>query len=305
MKLSLCCISLRLQERGHKFQTMTYTRFSSLPRAEAIKILSERILNNFEVTGKIIQYCHQSGIEGYRLSSNITPIINHPDVNLSLLDLPNADKIFNEINNIKNIIKFTGVRVSAHPSEYISLSSDDNFVISNSIRDLESHAELFDLFDLPQDHRSPLNIHVRQDGDPEEISNIVCKNFDKLSDSVKKRLVFEVNDNVGGTWNISNLVKYFYNKIYVPITFDSLHRRFCSILPEQEDFNLAFATWKHTPLFHFSDGVDNTRKHSDYTDLLPNNFGKDVFWDVELKAKDLAIEKIFLTLKEKSYSLTS
>jgi UV DNA damage endonuclease len=294
MNLSLCCISLRLQEQGYKFQTMTYTRFASLPRKEALEILSARILNNFEVTGKIIQYCHSSGIKGYRLSSGLTPVINHPSVNMSISDLPNSDKIFKEINNVKQIIKNTGIRISAHPSEYISLTNTNSNVISNSIRDLEQHGEIFDLLDLPQSHWSPLNIHCRQDGEPDKVFQEFAKNYAKLSDSVKKRLVIEVNDNKNGTWHIPNLIQYFYDKLGLPITFDSLHQKFChGSLTEEEAFKKAHSTWSETPLFHYSEGVDGTRKHADYATGVPNNYGMEVYWDCELKQKDLAIEKMF------------
>lgn len=46
------------------------------------------------------------------------------------------------------------------------------------------------------------------------------------------------------------------------------------------------------PLFHFSEGINNTRKHADYATALPNDYGLPVYWDVELKAKGLAIKEI-------------
>jgi UV DNA damage endonuclease len=276
---------------------MTYTRFASLPRKEALDILSARILNNFEVTGEIIQYCHSSGFKGYRLSSGLTPVINHPDVDLSLADLPNSDKIYSEIATVKNIIKNTGVRISAHPSEYISLTNPNGNVVSNSIRDLEQHSEIFDLLDLPQSHWSPLNIHCRQDGEPDKVFQEFAKNYAKLSNSIKKRLVIEINDNRDGTWHIPNLIKYFYDKLGLPITFDSLHQKFChGSLTEEEAFHKAYNTWDTTPLFHYSEGIDGTRKHADYATGVPNNYGKEVFWDVELKQKDLAINKILASI---------
>lgn len=293
MNLALCCISIALQEQGHKFQTMTFTRFKSLPRKEAVDILSARILNNFKVTNKTIQYCFDNGIKGYRLSSDITPTINHPEVNIRLTELPNWKDIQNEIQSIKKTILDTGIRVSAHPSEYISLTSSSDTVINNSIRDLEQHGEIFDLLALPQDYNSPLNIHCRQDGDPEEVSKTFAKNFNKLSDSVKKRLVLEVNDNKDGTWHISNLIKYFNKELGMPITFDNLHHKFCNDGSSEEDaFLAAYSTWPTTPLFHFSEGISNTRKHSDFACSSPNDYGKNVFWDVELKQKDYAIAQI-------------
>ena len=293
MRLGLCCISLRLQEEGHKFQTMTFSRFSALPRQQALEILSARILNNFLVTEKIIRYCKASGFSSYRLSSDLTPVINHPSVDVKLQDLPNAAAIFESLSSIANAVKETGLKISAHPSEYISLTSPKEEVIANSTRDLASHAELFDLIGLPQSYEAPLNIHCRQDGDPEAISSSFLKNFDKLPDNVKNRLVLEVNDNKEGIWSIVNLHKFYYQRANIPVTFDNLHHSFCHHnVPEREAIDMAYETWKTTPVFHYSEGIEGSRKHADYATGLPRAYSSDIFWDVELKGKDLAILKM-------------
>ena len=272
---------------------MTFSRFSALPRQQALEVLSARILNNFIVTEKIIRYCKASGFSSYRLSSDLTPVINHPSVNVKLQDLPNASFIFESLSSISKAIKETGLKISAHPSEYISLTSPKEEVILNSTRDLASHAELFDLIGLPQSYEAPLNIHCRQDGDPETVSCSFLKNFDKLPHNVKNRLVLEVNDNREGVWSIKNLYKHYYQRANIPVTFDNLHHSFCNHgLPEREAFDLAYSTWNTTPVFHYSEGIDGTRKHADYALGTPPQYNDDVFWDVELKSKDFAILKM-------------
>lgn len=287
MKLSLCCISNVLAEEDVKFRTMTYKSFSSKDRSESLEKLSDIVRNNFNTTEKIIRHCAAVGIEGYRISSDLTPVINHPEVNLNISDLPNFKLIQYEINKVKKAIKETGIRVSAHPSEYISLTSDDPNVIKNSIRDLEQHAEIFNYFELENSTYNPLNIHCRKDGDPIEISDKFKKNFELLSDSVKNRLVLENNDNAKGVWSIRNLIKYFPG---YSITFDILHHKMLSDqYTEEEAFNAAYNTWKFEPIFHYSEGKDNTRAHKDMAENLPPDYDKDVIWDVELKGKDHAI----------------
>ena len=294
MNLSLCCISNTLSDSGKKFQTMTYSRFTQLGQIKALPILSERILNNFLLTAETIQFCADNGIAGYRLSSSLIPLLDHPAINLRLEDLPNFPEIDKALKLIRETIEKTGLRISSHPSEYVSLSSEVESVCQNSIKDLESHGELYERIGLPRNYQSPINIHVRKDGDIEGIAKIVRKNVNRLSESVRARLVFEVNDNVNGDWSITNLHKYFFLTSGIPVTFDSLHRTFLNHgKTEEEDFHLAYSTWGNfTPLFHYSESADGTRKHADMPVGRPNCYGTRVYFDVELKNKDYAIFKI-------------
>ena len=298
MNLSLCCISNILAEEGHKFRTMTFKSFSSKSREESLEKLSGIIANNFSVSEKIIRHCAAVGIKGYRISSDLTPVINHPDVNISLEDLPNFELINFEILKLKTAIEETKIRVSAHPSEYISLTSEDEKVLINSIKDLEQHAEIFERLGLEKGHYNPLNIHIRKEGDPENLCNIFMKNFERLSNGVKSRLVLENND-TGSTWDVAALKKYFYRNYNIPVTFDNLHHKMLNNGVSEEDaFHDAYETWGDIiPIFHYSEGKDNGRAHKDMAEGLPDNFGKEVLFDVELKSKDIAILDILRRLE--------
>ena len=255
MNLSLCCISNILAEQGHKFRTMTFKSFSSKSKEESLDKLSGIIINNFQTSEKIVKHCAANNIQGYRLSSDLTPVIKHPDVMLALEDLPNYNEIDRSIKDLSLAIKETGIRVSAHPSEYIT----------------------------------PLNIHVRKEGDAKDLSLTFMRNYNRLSDSVKSRLVLENND-TGNTWTVSNLKKYFYNEHGIPVTFDNLHHKMLNHgVSHMDAFYDAYLTWNCTPIFHYSEGKNGTRAHSDMAEDLPENYNEDVLFDVELKSKDYAI----------------
>jgi len=296
--LGLCCISLKCKEQGIKFQTMTYTRFAKLPRKQAESILALRIINNFKAVAKIVHMCKDMGIERYRIPSDLVPVVNHPLVNMTLLDFDDADKIFDAIDEAKQAIIDTNIRTSAHPSEFISLTSEDDGVVANSIRDLEQHGEIFDLLGLPRGYESPLNIHIRQQGDVEKLGQTFRRNLSKCSDSVRKRLVVEVNDNKQGQWTIQELYNQLYKTEQIPVTYDNLHHEMIGdAMSHQEAFDVAYSTWPCRPVFHYSEGIDGTRKHADYANLLPQDFGMPVDYEVELKMKDLAIEKMLLKMR--------
>ena len=289
MNLSLCCISNILAEQGHKFRTMTFKSFSSKERAESLEKLSGIIINNFQTSEKIVRHCVANKIRGYRLSSDLTPVIKHPDVMLALEDLPNYNEIDRSIKDLSLAIKETGIRVSAHPSEYITLTSDDDIKVQHSLIDLELHAEIFDRLELSKSYYNPLNIHIRKEGDAKDLSLTFMRNYNRLSDSVKKRLVLENND-TGNTWTVNNLKKYFYNEHGIPVTFDNLHHEMLNHdVSHYDAFFEAYSTWNCTPIFHYSEGKNGTRAHSDMAENLPVNYNKDVLFDVELKSKDYAI----------------
>jgi UV DNA damage endonuclease len=277
---------------------MTFKSFSSKSREESLEKLSGIVANNFSVSEKIIRHCAAIGIKGYRISSDLLPVINHPEVNVALEDLPNFGFINYEILKVKKAIEETGIRVSAHPSEYISLTSEDDKVINNSIKDLEQHAEIFERLHLEKGHYNPLNIHVRKEGAPDQLCNIFMKNFERLSDGVKSRLVLENND-TGSTWDVCTLKKHFWRQHNIPVTFDNLHHKMLNNgVSHCDAFFDAYETWNDIiPIFHYSEGKNNGRAHKDMADELPENFGKEVLFDVELKSKDIAILDILRRLE--------
>ena len=304
MNLSLCCISNILAEQGHKFRTMTFKSFSSKERSESLEKLSGIIINNFNTAEKIVRHCKENNIQGYRLSSDLCPVIKHPDVMLALEDLPNYSEIDKSIKDLSLAIKETEIRVSAHPSEYITLTSDDDVKIKHSLIDLELHAEIFDRLELSKSYYNPLNIHIRKEGDAKDLSQTFMRNYNRLSESVKSRLVLENND-TGNTWTVKNLKKYIYNDYGIPVTFDNLHHEMLNHdVSHYDAFFEAYSTWNCTPIFHYSEGKNGTRAHSDMALGIPENYNKEVLFDVELKSKDYAILDILKRYNERKILTT-
>jgi UV DNA damage endonuclease len=293
----LCCISLKLKEQGFSFQTMTYKRFSNLPREEAVSILGDRIYNNMVVTNEIIKYCGENNW-CYRLSSDLMPLISYNQADVDLIDLPNHDDIQDVFDTIEETIKNTGVRISAHPDQFNVLATTNEKVVEKTITELNLMSSLMDRFGLSADHRTPINIHIQnsKDGTREEISERFLKNFHRLDENCQCRLVIE-NDDRPAAWSVAKLLDIFYPITKIPITYDSHHFRLNN--PENLTAENAAAscaeTWGAiTPLFHFSNGRDHAldKAHSDYVyDIHEELFSREVDVDYEYKLKDLTIKK--------------
>ncbi|NBQ17560.1 UV DNA damage repair endonuclease UvsE [bacterium] len=293
-RFGLCCISLKLKDQGFGHQTMTYKRFSSLPRTEALSILGDRILNNLTVTNETIKFCAENNYV-YRVSSDIFPLITYDEASVSLEDLPNHDLIQDEFDNILQTIADTNVRITCHPSEFNVLASTNEKAVDKTITELNFYSSFFDRIGCPANYNAPMNLHVHnKNGSHSEIIERFKRSFDKLDDNCKARLVIE-NDDKLNCWSVLELITHFHPKTNIPITFDYLHHK-ChpDKLDEETAIKACHDTWSgFKPLFHYSESApgNNPRKHADFAVEPLNTYNLAFDIDMELKAKDHAIEK--------------
>jgi len=299
----VCCIVLGLEENDPplKFKTMTYKRFSSLDRSEALDKLGDVILNNLLVTEKAIEYC---GIRkhNYRLSSNIFPLLTYDKAGILFSEFPQLGKIDAGFDKIKDMREKHNVRLSSHPDQFNVLASENNDAVTRTIRELDFQGWFMTRIGCPINREAPINIHVNRsavsDEQRKEVRDLFYSNLKLLSKNVRYRLVLENDDKPAG-WTVKQLFDYF-DEPEVPITFDYLHHK-ChpgtgNYAIEGQAFLLAYETWRHgvyVPLFHYSESIPgdkNPRKHADYATALPNTYEKTIDLDFEFKMKEKSFD---------------
>lgn len=298
---SLCCIHTGLQKTGVKFNVMTYAQYKKLGKQAAMKVLADRSYNNIKTIHSIVKECAKQGWN-YRIGSNVFPLMTHPDLKFSVDDFYNASEIYAEFRACADTIKQNKIRCSMHPDQFVVPSSPNPKVRENAIRDLEQHAYIMDLLDLPKTPEAPINIHMNcyNDGNFSEAADRFVQSYNLMSNSVRNRLVLENEDKLK-SWTVVNLYNNVYERINMPITFDNLHNK-CNpstLIDEQEAFEMAASTWPKNvvPLFHFSESLagKNPRAHADFPTFVPmvySNYKKDLHLDFEFKHKELAIQKV-------------
>ena len=297
MKKSLCCISLQLQAKGIKANTMTKTRFLALERKSAVDTVSKRTLNNVSTTVQIIALCASKGWN-YRISSDLFPLATLPEANLSFDILPDKNKIYEMFKLGSEIITKNKVRCSTHPDQFVVPASASASVVAKSIVELKNHATVMDLFGLPQSYEAPINIHMNiYKGVTKDIAKRFIDVYNDLPVNVKSRLVLE-NEDKPNSWKVDELYDLIYSNTGIPITYDNLHFR-CNTgkLSAKDAVKLSMSTWsKYRPLFHFSDNDPsnkNPRAHGDYVRSIPEEYVgvNNVDFEFEFKAKDYALER--------------
>ena len=322
----LVCISekLKKQDKTLAFRAMTRKSFLDWRKKyadgkcnfSAEYLLEERIIHNVRLTQQILKHCAINDIFHYRLSSKLFPLITDTTLNLSIENFSNFNSIKAELKTIGEIAKKHGISISIHPDQFNVLASKRSDVVQKTIRELNFHAKILDMIGLPQDYSAPINIHPSvsihpstktKDDTEENLREIVDRfyeGFKQCDEGVQKRLVVENEDK--GCWNCGNMFIYFYNYCgtkhghFFPLTYDNLHDH-CNptIFQEekvtQEQNVQAFAgTWKdNVPVFHYSWGRDDKfRSHADYAAENIPVYDMEIAWEIELKAKDYAIEQL-------------
>lgn len=297
---NLCCISNELKAQDHAFQTMTWKRYndlcSRLGVSYALNELGSRWLNNVQVTRLAILHCWENKW-GYRVSSNLFPVLTHPEFRYDISDVPQYEAIMQTLNDTAwENNNFWDVRLSMHPDQFNVLASENQTSVDKTILELNHHGWVMDQLGCERSYYNPMNIHVNcTKGDLADIAARFMSRLNQCSQAVTSRLVVENEDK--GCWTVANLLEHFD----IPITYDNLHDK-CnpsSGLPqlghqELDVLSLCAKTWGIIrPLFHYSEShpdKPNPRSHADMPTDLP---ASDLYdWDIELKSKDAAIRAL-------------
>lgn len=297
---SLCCIHTALQEQKIKFNVMTYAQYKKLGKKQAMIVLADRSLNNIKTIHAILKECAANDWN-YRIGSNVFPLMTHPDLDFTVDDFYNADEINAEFAAAAQTIKTNNIRCSMHPDQFVVPASPKDNVVKNSLRDLEQHAMIMDMLDLPQSYEAPINIHMNcwNDGNFQETTDRFLKVYESMPHNVRSRLVLENEDKLR-SWCVMALFDHIYKHAKIPITFDNLHHMCNSNgASDQYAFDTAISTWPEgiIPLFHFSESLpgNNPRAHADFPTMLPaiyKNYTNPLHLDFEFKLKEIAINKI-------------
>ena len=291
MNLGYACINMTLGEQGISTnRSMIKKTFMQ----KGIEYAGELALKNVLDLEEIIHWNIKNDIFLYRMSSDVFPWASEYYIE----SLPQYLDIKYVLQMIGETATKHGVRIGCHPGPFNVLCSPNPNVVQNTIKDLETHAEIFDMMGLSQTPYNKINIHCNGTyGDKIASMQRFCDNFDKLSDSVKSRLTVE-NDDKASMYTVKDLM-YIHERIGIPIVFDYHHHSIHNEgMSERDALAMAVATWGDVkPVVHYSSSKqketgnpkDKPQAHADYILEEINTYGFDVDIMLECKAKELAL----------------
>ena len=288
-KLGLVCIT---QSDAIRFRTVTRTRLLSFLPEERAGILRSIYSDNIARLTKAVDFCSERGIRLYRISSALFPSADTPDGAPVLAEFDAA------LGAIGAAAKERGLRIIAHPEQFVVLSSDNPLVIENSVRNLEYHAGVLDRLGLPRSPWAAMIIHGGKSGRSERL----IETLSTLPEAVKSRLVLENDEDA---YSASDILAVCH-AAKVPMVFDAHHHVCREKLDSYEHpsvaemFLVARATWQNPQeqIVHISNGREhfNDTRHSEYITQMPSVYALAPYIEVEAKAKEEAIAALQIAI---------
>ena len=293
LRLGLCCI---FRKQPIRFRQVTAKNLEQFSRREQLERLSTICLGNVQSVKQALYYLAAKGIGAYRIMSPLFPRYTHPQVGYTLEDLPDAKKIEDELDAVRDYREQKDIRLSFHPDQFNVLSSPRLEVVQNTVRELEYQGMLAERVGA-----DVINIHAGgRYGNKKEALERLKKNFHVLSERVRTRLTLE-NDDV--SFSPEDLLPVC-REMKIPFVYDIHHHRCLpDKMDEQEATGQCVSLWQsmgREPYFHISSPKNgwhdgSPKPHAEYIDLA--DFP--LFWrrlhatvDVEAKAKELAVLKL-------------
>lgn len=259
----------------------------------------------------MLRWNDKYGIKFLRLSSEMFPFASHPEYGYKL-----APFVSKELGEAGKVAAELGHRLTTHPGQYTQLGSPRKPVIDNAIRDLDYHAELLSLLELPpqQDRDAVMILHLGGVfGDKAATLDRFRENYKRLAQGVKKRLVLE-NDDV--SWSVHDLLP-LCEELNIPMVLDFHHNNIIFDADQIREgtndivdlFPRILATWKRkniTPKMHYSEPTPSAitgrqrRKHNPRVATLPP-CPPDMDLMIEAKDKEQAVFELMRTFKLPGY----
>jgi len=251
VRLGYACVNMGLTNRPKKLggkvttsrtaRKATWQLGSDNPKDWDYSLVGERALLNATDLLHYLKWNEEHGIRLFRVGSELFPWHDHYELN----QLPQLPEITERLIEAGEYARSHGHRLTTHPGPFHVLGSPNQDVVEKSIIGLERHSEMWDLMGYEPSFENKINIHVAgaYGGDFKGTAKRWIKNWHRLSDRLKARLVLE-NDDKASMWSVRMLYNYFHKEIGIPITFDYHHHTFHpDELSEHEALDMAGSTW--------------------------------------------------------------
>lgn len=220
-----------------------------MPSNDARRWQSEPHLRvSLQYIDAIFDYLIATGIDMYRMSSDLAPYVTHPDMPQFHNQI---EECHDELAALGARARAADIRLSFHPSQFVLLNSPDETLTTKSIADLQAQAQMLDAMGLGPE--AVLVTHIGGVyGDIVSGRERWARTWEILPDTVRRRLVLENDDTRYGVDD----TLWVHERTGVRLVFDYLHH-WCmnrANMDQHEALAASLATWPADvrPKIHYS-----------------------------------------------------
>jgi UV DNA damage endonuclease len=292
IRLGYACINMKLREHGvFCSRTIDLAQINKNGIDEA----KRRAAKNVSDLMHILIDNFERGIYLFRITSNLFPHIVNPKVKQYNYDINYVMPLFKMIGEYA---KDKNMRLTLHIGQYAQIASPNPDVVIQTTQDLDIHSQILDAMELDLQSVNVIHVGGGYDNKPETMERFI-KNFKKLPQNIKRRLVIE-NDDV--TYNADEVL-YICEQINRPMVFDIHHHLLNpSKTPIKKLMPRILKTWTNLnlrPKFHLSEQDPDKRpgahsalikKIPDLYLEIPKKFKIPIDVMLECKKKDQAVD---------------
>ncbi|MCM3569938.1 UV DNA damage repair endonuclease UvsE [Neobacillus mesonae] len=277
-------------------KTVTFTRYSALPKHERMEKLRAITAENLLHTKRILYYNIAHEIKLYRLSSSLVPLATHPEAKWDFIT-----PFKKEWEELGEIIQQAGIRASFHPNQFTLFTSPKEEVTMNAVKDMEYHYQMLKAMDALE--LGLINIHIGGAyGDKSSTLQRFHQNLKQLPSEIKRVMTLENDDK---TYDVLETLMTCERE-NVPMILDYHHHM---ANPGEVDLPLylqrIFQTWKTRnliPKVHLSSPKSDQafRSHAGFVSIdfvlpflkMAKELNQDFDIMIEAKQKDLAMQRL-------------
>jgi UV DNA damage endonuclease len=224
--------------------------------------LAETVEHNLDCLERVLRWNFEHGIGFFRITSDLVPFASHP---VCRYDWPRHFR--DRFRRLGRFIRRHRMRISMHPDQFVLLNALDEKIVESSVRELDYHAQVLDLMELPLSAR--LQIHVGGVyGDKPAAKARLVAGYGGLAPAVRRRLVIENDDR---SYTVADCLEVS-RRCGVPVLFDVFHHRVNSSgETTRAALRSCAATWRRSdgpPMVDYSSQQPGQRRgrHAEHID---------------------------------------
>lgn len=233
---------------------LTQTSLKAVSKVEQYKRIVSKLKQNLSALQTQLKWIatQPAGMRLFRISSNLLPMHDHPELSHPYQDSDVLLMVNNALGRIGVFCRNNDIRIATHPDQFCIINSHNPEVVDNALHILRSHqfiAEAMGYGGKFQDFTINIHLNGRTDTLP----------IEDMDNTLKRMITFENDEKKGTTERVLDVCNRYGLTCLYDIHHDWCNRGDYSVSDSSSKLlQDVIATWRGVrPLFHISQPTED------------------------------------------------